>query len=160
MTLYLDTEFNGHGGELISLALVSDAGPHHFYGVLPLPERIAPWVAEHVIPLLDQAPEPADEFRVRLAHFLEKYSGETIVADWPDDFALLMRVMSGPDYERSWMVPCEMRMIVSGDVKPERPHNALSDALALMYWCAANKALRETFREKGATADDMAIHIR
>ena len=27
MTLYLDTEFNGHDGELISLALVSDKHP-------------------------------------------------------------------------------------------------------------------------------------
>ena len=46
--------------------------------------------------------------------------------------------MSGPDYERSWMVPCDMRLVVSGDVKPERPHNALSDARALMYWHAAH----------------------
>lgn len=134
MTLYLDTEFNGHGGDLISLALVSDRGPHKFYGVVPLPEKIAPWVAEHVIPLLDQEPEPRDEFRMRLRHFLEKYSGEDIVADWPDDFAHLMRVMSGPDYERSFMIPCDMRLIVSGDVKPENQHNALSDAHALMHW--------------------------
>ena len=139
MTLFLDTEFNGHGGELISLALVSDKSPDHFYGVLPLPERIHPWVAEHVVPLLDQPPEPPAEFRVRLKFFLERHSGQEIVADWPEDFALLMRVMSGPDYERSWMVPCDMRLIVSGDVKPERPHNALSDACALMCWHAVNK---------------------
>jgi hypothetical protein len=134
LTLYLDTEFNGHGGELISLALVSDKHVNHFYGVLPLPERLSPWVAEHVIPLLGQEPEPADEFRMRLHHFLEKHAGEDIVADWPDDFALLMRVMSGPDYEQSWMVPCDMRLISSGDVQPELPHNALSDARALMHW--------------------------
>jgi hypothetical protein len=138
LTLYLDTEFNGHGGELISLALVSDRGPHHFYGVLPLPERIHPWVAERVVPLLDQEPEPHDVFRMRLHHFLEEHGSEEIIADWPDDFALLLRVMSGPDYERSWMVPCEMRLVVSGDVKPERPHNALSDARALMHWHAAH----------------------
>lgn len=138
LTLYLDTEFNGHGGELMSLALVSDRGPHHFYGVLPLPARISPWVAEHVVPLLDQEPEPEAEFRMRLHHFLERFGAEGIVADWPDDFGLLMRAMSGPSYDQSWMVPCEMRLIVSGDVKPERPHNALSDALALMYWCSVN----------------------
>jgi len=134
LTLYLDTEFNGHGGELISLALVSDNHGNYFYGVLPLPERIEPWVAEHVIPLLDKEPEPANEFRMRLKLFLEKYAGEEIVADWPDDFALLLRVMSGPDYEHSWMVPCDMRLIVSGDVRPYQPHNALSDAQALMFW--------------------------
>ena len=140
MTLYLDTEFNGHGGELMSLALVSDKHGNHFYGVLPLPERLHPWVSEYVVPLLDLAPEPVAEFRMRLHHFLEKHSGEEIVADWPDDFALLMRVMSGPDYEQSWMVPCDMRLIASGDVRPERPHNALSDARALMHWHVSQKA--------------------
>lgn len=140
MTLYLDTEFNGHGGELISLALVSDKHGNHFYGVLPLPDRIAPWVAEHVIPFLDKEPEPAEEFRMRLKLFLEKHSGEEIVADWPDDFALLLRVMSGPDYEHSFMVPCDMRLIVSGEVKPEIPHNALSDAIALMRWHVLSRA--------------------
>lgn len=140
MTLYLDTEFNGHGGELMSLALVSDRGPHHFYGVLPLPERLHPWVAEHVVPLLDIEPEPEDVFRMRLRHFLEKFSGEDIVADWPDDFVHLMRVMSGPGYEHSWILPCDMRLVVSGDVKPDRPHNALSDAIALMHWHVAKAA--------------------
>lgn len=139
MTLYLDTEFNGHGGELISLALVSDKHQGHFYGVLPLPKRLHPWVAEHVVPLLDMVPEPAEQFRMRLRHFLEKHSEEEIVADWPDDFALLMRVMSGPDYERSFMIPCGMRLIVSGEVEPERPHNALSDAYALMHWHVLTK---------------------
>lgn len=55
-----------------------------------------------------------------------------------DDFALLMRAMSGPDYEQSWMVPCDMRLITSGQFEPELPHNALSDATALMQWCAVN----------------------
>ena len=140
MTLYLDTEFNGHGGELMSLAIVSDKHVNHFYGVLPLPERLHPWVSAHVVPLLDQEPEPHDVFRMRLKHFLEKHAGEEIVADWPDDFALLLRVMSGPDYEHSFMVPCDMRLIVSGEVKPERPHNALSDAMALMHWHVLQKS--------------------
>lgn len=32
MRIYLDTEFNGHGGELISIALVDENG-QDFYGV-------------------------------------------------------------------------------------------------------------------------------
>ena len=134
MTLFLDTEFNGHGGQLISLALVSDWHPAYFYGVLPLPEVVQPWVAQHVIPLLDQQPEPVDAFRTRLRHYLERFANEEIIADWPDDFALLLRVMSGPEYGGSWMVPCSMRLVNSGEVKPEIPHNALSDGRALMHW--------------------------
>lgn len=137
VTLYIDTEFNGHGGELISLALVSDTHGHEFYGVLPLPSRIHDWVAQHVVPVLGQQPEPADAFRMRLRLYLEKHAGEEIVADWPDDFAHLMRAMSGPDWGRSFMVPCAMRLIASGEVAPEVPHNALSDARALRQWCTA-----------------------
>ncbi len=142
MTLYLDTEFNGHGGHLISLALVSNKSPDEFYGVLPLIDDVHPWVAQHVIPLLDREPEPPEEFRMRLRMFLERHSGEEIIADWPDDFKHLMSAMSGGSYERNWMVPCDMRLIVSGDVRPERPHNALSDARALMYWHASALANR------------------
>jgi len=138
LTLYLDTEFNGHGGQLISLALVSDKGGE-FYGVLPEPRVWNAWCFEHVFPKLNQDPEPPDEFRMRLRMFMEKHSGEEIIADWPDDFAHLMQIMSGPSYEHSWMVPCDMRLIVSGDVRPENPHNALSDAHALMRWHAINK---------------------
>lgn len=136
MTLYLDTEFNGHGGQLISLALVSDKGPHQWYGVLPLPDVVHPWVAEHVIPFLNREPEPANEFRLRLRMFLERYGDEGVVADWPDDFVHLMQAMSGPSYEQSYMIPLDMRLVVSGETRPEVPHNALSDAEALMRWSA------------------------
>lgn len=139
MSLYLDCEFNGHGGQLISLALVSDRACHNdvggaFYGVLPLPDRIHPWVAENVIPVLRREPETRAEFQMRLKVFLERHAGAPIIADWPYDFALLMDVMCSDDYERSWFVPCTMRLIKSGEVTPDVPHNALSDAWALMNW--------------------------
>lgn len=38
MKLYIDTEFNGFGGDLISLALATEAANgKHFYGILELP---------------------------------------------------------------------------------------------------------------------------
>lgn len=45
-----------------------------------------------------------------------------------------MRLMSGPDYENSWMVGCNLVLLRESDPKPETPHNALSDAIALMEW--------------------------
>ena len=93
MTLYLDTEFNGHAGELISLALVSNKSPDEFYGVLPLPDPVHPWVAAHVVPILDRKPDEPAVFRTRLRFFLEKHSGQEIVADWPDDFTHLMKAL-------------------------------------------------------------------
>jgi len=134
VTLYLDCEFNGHGGELISIALVSDKSPHKFYGVMPLPFALTDWVQKHVVPILGQDPEPENELRFRLKLFLEQFEGEEIIADWPDDFAHLMKLMSGPTYAASFSVPCMMTLLNSGEVRPVLPHNALSDAEALMYW--------------------------
>ena len=42
MRYFLDTEFNGLGGELMSLALVPEHGDQEFYIVLPLPSPLQP----------------------------------------------------------------------------------------------------------------------
>jgi hypothetical protein len=74
--------------------------------------------------------------RFSLKEYLLSRSGATIWADWPDDFGWLMRLMSGPSYAESFMIPCTMQLIVTppGEPKPEHPHNALSDAIALLQW--------------------------
>lgn len=152
MRLYLDTEFNGHGGDLISLALAAEDGKH-WYGYWGKPAPLHPWVEEHVMPfVLAFAGPPLHEyrpmnlrpggimipdrelFRSSLREHLHARAGCTIYADWPDDFVHLMRLMSGPSYDTSWMVPCTMVLLSESDPKPEIPHNALSDAVALMQW--------------------------
>ena len=148
MNLYLDTEFDGHGGALISLALAAEGGKH-WYGIFePYPRD--EWVKENVKPKL-YAMQPTiktdpledhilDVLRASLKEYLLTRmldrSGLTIWADWPDDFAHMMRLMSGPSYGESFMIPCTMQLIVTpdGEPKPEIPHNALSDAIALMQW--------------------------
>ena len=70
MNLFLDCEFNGFGGELISMALVDEEG-HYFYEVLDCPQPVA-WVAEHVMPLLAQAPISFTEFQNKLSSFFDK----------------------------------------------------------------------------------------
>ena len=57
MRYFLDTEFNGFGGELISIALVPEYGDQEFYAVLPLPAYLHPWVERHVIPYLGNVPQ-------------------------------------------------------------------------------------------------------
>lgn len=136
--LFLDVEFNGHRGELISLALADPDG-EHWYGVWPSPLYIEPWVLENVIPKLE-----APGFKPRwlggeddctsLREYLSAREGAVIYADWPDDFAHLMRCMSGPRYQASWIVPIRMHLLKESKPKPEVPHNALSDAIALMDW--------------------------
>ena len=80
--LYLDTEFNGFGGQLISLALASPTGDN-FYEAVPLPraEILHPWVAEHVVPFIHREPISWHLFRSRLASYLRKHNDADVYAD-------------------------------------------------------------------------------
>ncbi len=55
MRYFLDTEFNGFGGALISLALVSEAGQSLYliYGAPAVPDQ---FVRDHVHPKLERVP--------------------------------------------------------------------------------------------------------
>jgi hypothetical protein len=145
MNLYLDTEFDGHGGNLISLALAGDDGKN-WYGIFDA-YCGNEWVAEHVAPKL-YAMKPTiqgdhDVLRFSLKEFLLERPGATIWADWPADFEHLMRLMCGSHYGESFTPPCTMQLIITpdGEPKPEHPHNALSDAIALRDW-------HQAFRQK------------
>lgn len=138
MNLYLDTEFDGHGGGLVSLALAGDDGSH-WYGIFDA-YCGDPWVAENVAPKL-YAMKPtvsgsSDVLRVELRDYLKQREGCTIWADWPADFGHLMTLMCGSHYGESFLVPCKMILINTpdGEPKPDMPHNALSDAIALRDW--------------------------
>lgn len=133
MNLYLDTEFNGHGGELISMALAADDG-QHWYQVMPEPRIWNEWCYENVFPHLGQPPVDPDFFRASLRAYLEARPGCRIYADWPGDFGHLIALMCGPKYETSWSIPCEMVLLRGTEPEPEIPHNALSDSVALMRW--------------------------
>lgn len=135
MNLYLDCEFNGHGGQLLSLALANPTKTgKHFYGRLGDPPKWHPWVKENVVPHFGIEPESKIMFRNRLRVFLQAREGCTIYADWPADFMYLMDVMCGEAFEDSWTAPCVMVLLRESDPKPEVSHNALSDAVALMKW--------------------------
>lgn len=127
--LYIDCEFNGGKGELISMALVADDG-REFYEVVPRPASIDPWVQEHVIPILHKEPVTMPEFYNRLFAFLDQFKEPTIVADHPADIAYfadaLITDRSGTSYKCDWRA---LRRNVNYD--SAEPHNALADARAL-----------------------------
>lgn len=136
MRLYLDTEFNGFGGELISLALVpTDSYTPEFYRVVHWEQPTDPWVAERVIPYLEQPPISRQEAAISLAKYLQGIAFPVILADWPTDFEhLLALLITGPGQ----MAPApnfgmEFRRLK--DFNPADysaiPHNALADARAL-----------------------------
>jgi hypothetical protein len=142
MRYFLDTEFNGFGGELISLALVPDHGDQEFYALLEMPDEIHPWVARHVIPYLNSVPtgvQHSTMTRLEAANALVAYfaadTDPIIVADWPDDIAYFCSLLiTGPGD----MVPIgslRFEFVSSPGFSTAAiskvPHNALHDARAL-----------------------------
>ena len=132
MKLFLDCEFNGFGGELISLALV-DENNQCFYEVLEYQNPVA-WVVEHVIPILNQAPISLERFQKQLQNFLNQYDAIEIIADWPEDFALFSRSLIVSAGRCLTIPPLKMQLWMeetNTHVPSKQPHNALADARAL-----------------------------
>ena len=128
--LYLDTEFNEFGGELISLALVSET-VREFYEVLHCANPGA-WVAEHVMPFLEKDPVPFEILQSKLQAFLHQFNSITIIADWPDDikyFCETLIVSPGVAINHPPITFILDRELSSADSR--LPHNALHDARAI-----------------------------
>ena len=135
MRYFLDTEFNGFGGELISIALVpEDDGLAPFYGAVAC-QSPTPWVVEHIIPVLDVEPVERSCLADQFADYLSNDPEPVLVADWPEDIAHAARLLViGPGLMkpvrniRFDLVDAEL---VSSGEDSAVPHNACQDALRL-----------------------------
>jgi hypothetical protein len=141
MRYFLDTEFNGFGGALLSLALVPEDGSE-FYVTLASTEPSLPWVERNVVPYLDHVPvglvSPRlnrHEAAAALSQYLAMDPQPWIVADWPEDIAQFCNLlMTGPG--EMVPVPTIAFQLVpmhgfSTAANSDVPHNALHDARAL-----------------------------
>lgn len=107
MIYFLDTEFNGFGGELISLALVREDN-ESLYLVYPEPlDRYDVWVQKNVVPILWDIPSPLPgmayqlesrkDGAFRIQQFLQGDSNPIIITDWPDDITYFSKeLITGP----------------------------------------------------------------
>lgn len=141
MPYFLDTEFNGFGGALLSLALVPEDG-EEFYVTLDCADPIFPWVERNVVPYLDTVPVGLVSPRLSrraaadaLSAYLAADLAPELVADWPEDITQFCALlMTGP----GTMVPVPpltFRLVplqgFSPAVNSAVPHNALHDARSL-----------------------------
>lgn len=141
MRYFLDTEYNGFGGALISLALVPEHGDQEFYTTLPLPDPLHPWVERHVLPYLRAVPDGADhdlsrgEATAQLAGYLAGDEDPLIVADWPDDIAHFCALLVTGPGEMAPLGQIRFQLLrtpgFSTAATSRVPHNALHDARAL-----------------------------
>lgn len=129
MKLFIDTEFNEFKGELISMALVDENGVF-FYEVLPCVNP-GPWVAEHVMPILEKAPIRLDQLQARLQAFLSHYDSVHLIADWPEDIKHFCDALIVGPGMRINTPPLTMEIRRDLDAVSHLPHNALADAFAI-----------------------------
>jgi len=146
MKLFLDTEFNGFQGKLMSMALVpEDESIPEFYEELEMTDQLDPWVKDNVVPHLFKAAVSNKVFQLRLADYLWKLGDCTIVADWPDDIRYFCEsLITGPgqtfwpihniNFELDWGI----------DYHSAIPHNALHDARGIRdFYLERAKALQK-----------------
>jgi hypothetical protein len=141
MRYFLDTEYNGSGGALLSLALVPDNGDE-LYLTFQTSDPLVDWVERYVVPYLDAVPEQLSCPRLSredAAGALERYLRHDeevlIFADWPEDVVHFCNLMiTGPGdmidvrHVTFRLVPMSN---FSTAANSKVPHNALHDARAL-----------------------------
>lgn len=134
---YLDCEFDGFEGQLLSMALVCEDGRELYWqkaGQLVIHDE---WVKENVMPIMSV--DGATPTHARLTKLLaEMFAGDDdpiVIADWPDDFTYLCpEVLTGPGTMID--IPSLKMEVIRVDAYPTDlegavQHNALWDARAL-----------------------------
>ncbi|PZQ32502.1 MAG: hypothetical protein DI562_03345 [Stenotrophomonas acidaminiphila] len=108
--LFLDTEWaDPAGSELVSLALISEDGTHQFYAERdPLPEVATDFVRSVVYPLLERGRYRMTDqaMTTGLRAFLSAVTEPLVVADYPNDLALLQYVIAGFDLSDDQAMAC------------------------------------------------------
>lgn len=144
MLYFLDCEFNGFGGELISLALSGEVS--ELYLARPEAELDAlaphPWVEDNVLPVLSipsarPRTVPLEGFGRAIQDFLAADPSPALVADWPEDLMHLMQCLIIAPGHMVRIPDLSMRLMhVSAfptDMVDAVQHNALWDARALRH---------------------------
>ncbi len=140
MKLFIDCEWNGHKGQLISMSLVTEDGDE-FYEVLECADPID-WVQDNVMPVLGRDPVTQDVFTERLQEFLGQFAEGTveIIADWPDDIKHFCDALVA--WDRCNIGPGSFTITVDQtlfNAKSKVPHNALEDARAIRQYYFAQE---------------------
>lgn len=139
---YIDCEFDGHDGPLLSIALV----PEHGSGIHIRTDQTAsdPWVRDNVVPIMDSHDAtrsqwiPLNEVGASIRSFIGECECPVIVADSPVDIGRFCRALStGADGGWASADYPSMRFEVHNvdcyptDLEGAVQHNAWWDAMAL-----------------------------
>jgi hypothetical protein len=164
-TLYLDTEFNGlcrgRPGELISMALVGPDGLSWYEAKhlcdLSLSGSMCAyeqWVAENVLPVLGTEQLSWADFVSSFREFIMRVPDPVIICDSHIDALHFCMLLNGdrdlPPLNLAFRIEV-VRTPMEG-IESGTPHNALSDAIALMRWHQRTLAKGEVMFSRGEVA--------
>jgi hypothetical protein len=145
MRYYLDTEFDGHGGVLLSLALIQEGGLS--LHVRTAERAIDPWVIANVEPLMDAHDAdmigddvPPNNIGSYIRRFLGEDQEPVIIADSPVDIGRFCEALSTGEHG-GWAsadYPLMTFEVHNVDCYPTTlpgavQHNAWWDAMALRH---------------------------
>jgi hypothetical protein len=136
MRIFVDCEFNGFGGDLISMALVpEDESIAPWYEVIQPPEGnrcvFDRWVWDNVISVVGKRAIPRDDFRAEFLRYIQRFDNPTICADWYTDLVHFFSMFAGQNHTESVGFACRTELKLIEEYDSEIPHNALSDAIAI-----------------------------
>jgi len=151
---YIDCEFDGHNGQLLSIALVGETDSIHIKTTAPARDD---WVLQNVLPLMDMhnAPKSASVSLNDVGSVIRAFLGDckcpVIIADSPVDIGRFCRALS-TSTDGQWAstdFPAMRFEVHNVDCYPTTlegavQHNAWWDAMALK---AALSAIKEQHHE-------------
>jgi hypothetical protein len=145
---YIDCEFDGHGGPLLSFAMVAEDGLALYLKTGAVPTD--PWVNENVVPLLDfhdadvAGTVTPNEVGYHLRNFIGRCERPVIIADSPVDIGRFCQAIStSPDGGWASAKYPQMTFEVHNvdcyptDLEGAVQHNAYWDAMALRHKLAS-----------------------
>lgn len=151
---YIDCEFDGHGGALLSFGIVAEGG--RSLHVRTMEQAHDPWVIANVLPLMDQHNAPAsaqvalNDIGPVLRTFMGDSEAPVIVADSPVDIGRFCAAIS-TGFDGGWAsadYPMMTFVVHNVDCYPTAlpgavQHNAWWDAMALRHRLAQGIEARQ-----------------
>ena len=144
MRYFIDCEFDGHNGPLLSMALVR--GPRDSLMIVTGDTALDPWVAENVLPIMhaDNAEQTVFSSANAAGRHILEFIGDdlapVIIADSPVDIARFCQALSTGDnggWASTWypLMKFEVHNVecYPTDLPGAVQHNAWWDAMALRH---------------------------
>lgn len=137
---FIDFEFNGKNGQLLSAAIVTEAGLEWYEVVEFDPLQMVPWVVENVLPVFEKAPIPRLAFQASFEEFIRQFGYIEFLYNAHADkryLDSLLAVMDNPPLHR-----CIRDGFLSAK-QSLTPHNALADARAIVDHVCGSAVCRD-----------------